>query len=98
MDDIERKSAVERIQPVRKIGARVYDRQRRELTHPNDRNYRQQLQKRKKASIEEPVDHLSANASTPEEVEQDLKDYKSDLKTRLAFDRAQILPEDPSSD
>ena len=97
MDDIERNSRVQRIQPVRKIRARIYDRERRGHTHLNKKLYRAQL-KRKKGNIKETEEHLTADASTPEAVEQDLKDYKSDLKTRLAFDRAQILPEGPSSD
>ncbi|HZK55045.1 MAG TPA: hypothetical protein VFC84_12725 [Desulfosporosinus sp.] len=97
MDDIERNSTVRPIQPVRKIGARVYDRQRRELTYPNNRNYGQQFKKHKKEIIT-PTEHLTDDLSTPEEIEQDLSDYKSDLRTRLTFDRAQILPEGSSSD
>ena len=95
MDDIERNSSVPRIQPVRKIGAKIYDRERRELKYPYEKNHRGQVNKRKKASIK-PTEPLTADTSTPEEIEQDLKDYKSDLKFRLAFDRAQILPEEPS--
>ena len=95
MDDIERNSMVQSIQPVRKIRARLYDRERRELKYPYDKNHRGQVNKRKKASIK-PEEHLVEDASTPEEIEQDLRDYKSHLKIRLAFDRAQILPEEPS--
>jgi len=97
MDDIERNSTIPSIQPVRKIRDRIYDSERREHTHPYEKKLRGQLKKRKKEIIK-PIEHLAVDASTPEEIEQDLIDYKSDLKTRLAFDRAQILPEGPTSD
>ena len=91
MDDIERISHVSSIQPVRKIRARLYDRERRELRYPHERNPRRQVTQRE-------TEHLTPEASTPEELEQDLQDYKSDLKERLTFDRAQVLHEEPSSD
>ena len=97
MDDIERNSTVESIPPVRKIRARIYDRERREHAHPYEKKLRGQLKKRKKASLK-PVEKMTVDPNTPAELEQDLKDYKSDLKTRLAFDRAQILSEEPSLD
>lgn len=97
MDDIERSSPVPMIQPVRKIGARIYDRERRELMNPYQRNHRGKTTKQKKPGVKR-TEHLTADTITPEKVEQDLSDYKSDLKTRLTFDRAQILHEEPSSD
>lgn len=97
MDDIERNSLVPSIQPVRKIGARIFNRERRELMYLYERNHRGQATKRKKPGIKR-TEHLTADARTPEKVELDLIDYKSDLKIRLTFDRAQILHEEPSSD
>jgi hypothetical protein len=90
MDDTERSSPISSIQPVRKIRARLYDRERRELKYPYERNHRGQVTKRKKPGTER-AEHLAAEARTPETIEQDLSDYKSDLKIRLVFDRAQIL-------
>ncbi len=97
MDDIERNSPIQSIQPVRRIGARIYDRERRELRNPYERNQRGQATKRKNPGIK-PTEHLTPDANTPEEVEQDFIDYKLALKTRLAFDRAQILHKETSSD
>lgn len=97
MDDIERNAPVQSIQPVRKIRARIYDRERRELRHLYERNLRGQVTKRKKPGFQ-PTETLTADARTSEEIEQDLLDYKSDLKIRLTFDRAQILHEEPSLD
>ena len=97
MDDIERNSHVPSIQPVRKIRARIFNRERRELMYPYERNHRGQATKRKKPGIKR-TKYLTADARTPEKIEQDFIDYKSDLKFRLTFDRAQILHEEPSSD
>lgn len=97
MDDIERNSPIESIQPIRKIGARIFDRERRDLRNPYERNQRGLTTKRKKPSSK-PTEPLTADATTTVALEQDFTDYKSDLKTRLAFDRAQILQEEPSSD
>lgn len=97
MDDIERNSLVSSIQPVRKIRARIYDRERRELRSPYERNQRGQSTKRKKPGIKLTEDPTTDDI-TPEKVEQDFINYKSDLKTRLAFDRALILQEEPSAD
>jgi len=97
MDDIERNSPIESIQPVRRIVARIYDRERRELRNLYEKNQRGQATKRKRPGFK-PTENPTANASTPQVIEQDFMDYKSDLKTRLAFDRAQILQEEPSSD
>jgi hypothetical protein len=97
MDDSERNSPIQRIQPVRKIRAQIFKRERRELMYLYERDYLGKATKRKKPGIQE-TEHLTSDASTPEEIEQDLLDYKSDLKTRLTFDRAQILHEEPSAD
>ena len=97
MDDIERNSLVLSIQPIRKIRARLFNRERRELLYPYERNHRGQATKRKKPGIKR-TEYLTSDASTPEQIEQDLSDYKSDLKIRLTFERAQILHEEPSSD
>jgi len=96
MDDIERNSPIESIQPIRKIGARIYDRERRDLRNPYEKNQRGLTTKRKKPSIK-PAEPLTADGTTTEALEQDFTDYKSGLKTRLAFDRAQILQDEPSS-
>jgi len=95
MDDIERNSPVPGIQPIRKIRARIFNRERRELLYLYERNPRGQVTKRKKPGIKR-TEHLTPDAET--QIEQDFIDYKSDLKIRLAFDRAQILHEEPSSD
>jgi len=97
MDDIERISPVQSIPPVRKISARMYDRERRELRYPYERDHRGKAIKRKKPGTKR-TGHLTADDRTSEKIEQDLSDYKSDLKIRLTFDRAQILHEEPSSD
>lgn len=97
MDDIERNSPVLSIQPIRRIRARILNRERRELMSPYERNNRGQATKRKKPGIKR-TEYLTADARTPEKIEQDFIDYKSDLKIRLNFDRAQILHEEPSSD
>jgi len=97
MDDIERNSLVPSIQPVRKIRARLFNRERRELLYPYERNHKGQATKRKRPGIKR-TKYLAADARTPEKIEQNLMDYKSDLKIRLAFDRAQILHEEPPSD
>jgi len=95
MDNLERNSPVQSIQPVRKIRARLYDGERQE---PNEkRNRRLQVTKRKKPDIKL-TEHLTDDAKTPGEIEQDFVDYKSDLIIRSTFDRAQILNEEPSSD
>ena len=97
MDDIERNSLVPSIQPVRKIRARIYDRERRELRYPYERNQRGQATKRKKSGVKR-IEHLTSNVGSHKEIEQDFIEYKADLKTRLTFDRAQILPEEPPYD
>lgn len=97
MDDIERNSPVLSIEPIRRIRARILNRERRELMSPYERDHRGQATKRKKPGIKR-TDHLIADGRTPEKIEQDFIDYKSDLKIRLTFDRAQILHEEPSSD
>lgn len=97
MDDIERNSLIQSVQPVRKIRAQLFKRERRELMYLYEKSYQGQATKRKKPGIQL-TEHLTSDAATTEELEQDLLDYKSDLKTRLAFDRAQILHEEPSSD
>jgi hypothetical protein len=97
MDDIERSSPVQRIQPVRKIRSRILNRERRELMNPYARNQRGQTSKWKKLGIRLTVP-LTIDVRTPEEIEQNFIDCKTDLKNRLTFDRAQILREEPSSD
>ena len=97
MNDIERNSPVQSIQPVRKIRAYIFDRERRELMYSYDRNQRGRATKRKKPGIRQ-TEFLTPEASTTEQIEHDLSDYKSDLKIRLTFERAQILHEEPSSD
>lgn len=96
MDHLERSSPTQSIQPVRKIRARLYDRERQELMYEK-RNRRRVATKRKKPGIIL-IDDLTAEVRTSEEIEQDFDDYKSDLIIRSAFDRAQILNEEPSSD
>lgn len=97
MDDIERNAPIQSIQPVRKIRAQIFKRERRELMYLYERNHQGQAIKRKKPGYPH-TEHLTSDASTPEEIEQDFIDYKSDLKNRLTFDRAQILHEEPSSE
>lgn len=97
MDDIERNSLIPSIQPVRKIRAKLINRERRELMNPYERNHQGQTRKRKKPGIKR-TEYLTSDPRTPEELERDLSDYKSDLKIRMTFDRAQILHEGPSSD
>jgi hypothetical protein len=97
MDDIERNSLIPSIQPIRKIRARIFNRERRELMNPFGRNQRGQATKRKKPGIKS-TESLTTEARTPEELEQDFIDYKSDLKIRLTIDRAKILHEEPSSE
>lgn len=94
MDNIERNSLVPSIQPVRKIRAEIIDRERRELMNPYNRNHRGQVTKRKKPRIKG-TEYPTADASTPEKIEQDFIDYKSGLINRLTFDRALILHEEP---
>ncbi|HZK84712.1 MAG TPA: hypothetical protein VFC58_08560 [Desulfosporosinus sp.] len=96
MDDIERNSLVPSVQPILRIGARQSNRERRELTYLYKRNQQGRRIKPKKLVLEQP-EHQAAEPSTPEEVKQDLLNYKSDLKIRLTFDRAQLLDEEPSS-
>jgi hypothetical protein len=97
MDDIERNAPIQSIQPVRKIRAQIFKRERRELMYLYERNHQGQATKRKKPGFQQ-TEHLTPDASSPEEIEQDFIDYKSDLKNRLTFDRAQILHEEPCSD
>jgi hypothetical protein len=97
MDDIERSSPVQIIQPVRKIRAYIFNRERRELMNPFKRNQLRQANKRKKPGIRR-TEYLTEEGETTTTIEQDLIDYKSDLKTRLTFDRALILHEEPCSD
>lgn len=98
MDDIERSSPVSSIQPVLKIHARLFnheqERERRELLYTYQRNRRLKAAKRKKPA-RKLADHLTPESGTPEEIKQDFIDYKSDLKIRLAFDRAQIFDQEP---
>jgi len=96
MDNFERNAPAQSIQPVRKIRARLYDRERQELMYER-RNRRRLASKRKKPGIIL-IDELAADVRTHEEIEQDFDDYKSDLIIRSTFDRAQILKEEPSSD
>ena len=96
-DNIRTNSPIQCIQPVRKIRAQIFKRERRELTYLYERNHQGQATKRKKPGIRR-TEHLTSDVNTPEELEQDFIEYKADLKTRLAYDRAQILPEEPSSD
>ena len=97
MDDMERNSPIQSIQPVRKIRAQIFKRERRELMYLYERNPQGQATKRKKPGFQQ-TEQPTTDANTPEEIEQDFMDYKSDLKNRLTFDRAQILHEEPSSD
>ena len=97
MDDIERSSPIQSVQPVRKIRAQIFKRERRELMYLYETNQQGRASKRKKSGIQK-TEHLASEACTPEEIEQDLLDYKSDLKIRLTFDRAQLLHEEPSLD
>jgi hypothetical protein len=96
MDDIERSTPVPNISPIHKIRARIYDRERRDLMNPFERNHQGQLTKRRKSRIKQ-TENTTADAGTPEKIEQDFLDYKSGLTTRLTFDRALILPEEPTS-
>lgn len=96
MDDIERNSFVPSIQPVLKIRTRLYDHERRDLRYPHERNRPGQSAKRKMPGIKRSK-HPTSDVGTPEEIQQDFIEYKADLKTRLVFDRAQILPKEPSS-
>ncbi|TGE38499.1 hypothetical protein E4K67_11250 [Desulfosporosinus fructosivorans] len=97
MDDNERNSPIQSVQPVRKIRAQIFKRERRELMYLYERARQGQASKRKKPSIRQ-TELLTSDASTPAEIEQDFLDYKTDLKNRLTFDRAQLLSEDLSSD
>ena len=97
MDDIERSTPVPNISPIHKIRARIFDRERRELMNPYERNHQGQVTKRKKPRNKQ-TENPTADASTPEKMKQDFLDYKSGLITRLTFDRALLLPEEPSSE
>lgn len=96
-DNDRQNSPIQSIQPVRKIRAQLFKRERRELTYLYERNHQGQATKRKKPGIQR-TKPLTSDVNNPEELEQDLIEYKADLKTRLAFDRAQILPVEPSSE
>jgi len=86
MDDIERNSIIPSIEPVRKIRAKIIKRERRELMHPYKKTLRGEAKKRKKPGIKQ-IEYLTSDTRTSEEIEQDLTNYKSDLKIRITFDR-----------